>query len=238
MKLAITTKAIHWKTLIDVVSTIHDELEFAVKEDGLHFALMDPSHVAMIQFFWQKENFAKYEIDEKMVGKFIGLLCDEMGKIFKRIDQTDDVTISFEDSNVTITSPTKQFGLRALEPNFSENPTPKIKFEDKFEIPLGKLKDVVLDVATVSDYVTFIGKDALVFFEGKDDRGTCKGQIDAKSKTDFKATFSIEYLRPIVNALTSNNITIEFASAKPLHLISNIEGMGIIDFFLAPRVES
>ena len=238
MKLEVTSKSIHWKTIIDAFSTLHDEMKFVIKEDGLNFSILDPSHVAMLKFFWKKENFAKFTTDEKTLNIEIGINIEDLSKVFKRIDQLDDVTISIKDANVTISTPTKSFELRAMDGAHVDTPTPKIQYSESIEMTLAALKEIVLDVASIADNITFIGKDGLMFYEGKDEKGKAKGQIDAKSKTDFKADFSLEYLRPFVSSITATTIEIEFASAKPMHIKIPIESMGVIDYWLAPRVES
>jgi len=59
-------------------------------------------------------------------------------------------------------------------------------------------------------------------------------------KQDSTATYSLEYLNPIVKAVgnTTGIVICEYSTAKPLRIEFKVANIGRIYFYLAPRVES
>ena len=61
-----------------------------------------------------------------------------------------------------------------------------------------------------------------------------------ETKSDSEATYSLEYLSPVVKAVgtTASSVSCEFSNEKPMRIEFKIAGIGRIHFYLAPRVET
>ncbi len=46
-----------WKNLLAAISTLIEEADFNATPEGIKLRSMDPSHVAMVDFEWQKTAF-------------------------------------------------------------------------------------------------------------------------------------------------------------------------------------
>jgi proliferating cell nuclear antigen len=48
-----------WKSLLGAISALIEEADFNATPDGIRLRSMDPAHVAMVDFEWQKAAFEK-----------------------------------------------------------------------------------------------------------------------------------------------------------------------------------
>ncbi len=146
----------------------------------------------------------------------------------------------------------RHYKLRLLDINSSPTtPLPKLNFTTKVTMSLKALVDALKDIEVVSDQVTIYsnGNSKIIQFEGKGDTGEAKITLEQggdevmeiimqEGINESRATYSIEYLVDIVNAIDdAENIVLEYSSRMPLRLEFILPFMCKIHYYLAPRVE-
>lgn len=250
------------KTIISAISTLVEEATFDATAEGITFRGMDPSHVALIDISWPNSAFERYECDSDV--KF-GVRIDEFSKIIKRANKKDSIYISISDDNRLLVSvgKNKKYKIRLIESSASDTPLPKVPYDTRIVIATTNLDKVLGDVQVVSEYLTIhVNEDGQTAeMLGKGDSGevtinlAIKGTRDTgnedtntteniietiETKTESTGTYSLEYLNPVIKAVSSatSRVTCEFSSSKPLRLECKIANIGRIHFYLAPRVES
>lgn len=72
-------KAETLKGLVNVISTLIDEVKFTVSPDGMSLKAVDPAHVAMIELKMDAGAFESYEADDAE----IGLDLDKVKEVLK-----------------------------------------------------------------------------------------------------------------------------------------------------------
>ena len=142
----------------------------------------------------------------------------------------------------------KKYKMRLIESSASDTPLPKITYDAKIALISTEFDKILGDVQVVSDYLSINASSTKASFSGRGDSGEVlitleKGMEELPEisvKQDSTATYSLEYLNPIVKAVgnTTGTVICEYSTAKPLRIEFKVANIGRIYFYLAPRVES
>ncbi len=236
-----TTGSDDIKAVLSAISTLVEEATFEASGEGISFRGMDPSHVALIDVSWPNAAFSTYTCDSEI--KF-GVRVDEVIKLVKRASKSDDVELGItQDEQLHLgIGENKQYKIKLIEGSAVDAPLPKIKFDTKITMSTSSLDKILGDIQVISEYLTIAVEGDRAEFSGKGDSGegaVVASSAEVASDENSTGSYSLEYLLPVVRAVggTSENITCEFSSAKPLRVGFTIANMGYIHFYLAPRVE-
>ena len=252
-----------WKSISSAIMTIIDEALFDAGPQGITFRSMDPSHIALIDINWPSSAFEKYHCDSTI--KF-GVRIDEFSKIIKRANVNDSIEIGVVLDNSSLNIKTqgdgylRNYKMRLIESTGNTSPLPQMTFDSKIVIGIETLDKILSDVGAISEKITIDSSSGIstnkktVIFSGDSDRGEVKVTMDAdddKSKVELleeitvkensKSTYNIDFISKIIRAIghqSSNLVTIEYSSNKPLRLeFLLLSGMVKLQFYLAPRVQ-
>lgn len=252
-----------WKSISSAIMTIIDEALFDAGPQGITFRSMDPSHIALIDINWPSSAFEKYHCDSTI--KF-GVRIDEFSKIIKRANANDSIEIGVVLDNSSLNIKTqgdgylRNYKMRLIESTGNTSPLPQMTFDSKIVIGIETLDKILSDVGAISEKITIDSSSSgistnkkTVIFSGDSDRGEARVTMDAdddKSKVEFleeitvkensKSTYNIDFISKIIRAIghqSSNLVTIEYSSNKPLRLEFLLSGMVKLQFYLAPRVQ-
>ena len=254
-----------WKSISSAIMTIIDEALFDAGPQGITFRSMDPSHIALIDINWPSSAFEKYHCDSTI--KF-GVRIDEFAKIIKRANANDSIEIGVVLDNSSLNIKTQSDGgylrnykMRLIESTGNTSPLPQMTFDSKIVIGIATLDKILSDVGAISEKITIDSSSGgistnkkTVIFSGDSDRGEARVTMDAaddKSKVELlenitikensKSTYNIDFISKIIRAIghqSSNLVTIEYSSNKPLRLeFLLLSGMVKLQFYLAPRIQ-
>src|SRR5215208_1402461 len=251
-----------WKSVSSAIMTIIDEALFDAGPQGITFRSMDPSHIALIDINWPSSAFEKYHCDSTI--KF-GVRIDEFSKIIKRANANDSIEIGVILDNSSLNIKTtgggylRNYKMRLIESTGNTSPLPQMTFDSKIVIGIETLDKILSDVGAISEKITIDSSGIstnkkTVIFSGDSDRGEVRVTMDTdddKSKVELleeitvkensKSTYNIDFISKIIRAIghqSSNLVTIEYSSNKPLRLeFLLLSGMVKLQFYLAPRVQ-
>jgi proliferating cell nuclear antigen len=251
-----------WKSVSSAILTIIDEALFDADPQGITFRSMDPSHIALIDINWPSSAFEKYHCDSTI--KF-GVRIDEFSKIIKRANANDSIEIGVVLDNSSLNIKTqgdgylRNYKMRLIESTGNTSPLPQMTFDSKIVIGIETLDKILSDVGAISEKITIDSSSGIstnkktLIFSGDSDRGEARVTMDAdddKSKVELleeitvkensKSTYNIDFISKIIRAIghqSSNLVTIEYSSNKPLRLEFLLSGMVKLQFYLAPRVQ-
>lgn len=252
-----------WKSISSAIMTIIDEALFDAGPQGITFRSMDPSHIVLIDINWPSSAFEKYHCDSTI--KF-GVRIDEFSKIIKRANANDSIEIGVVLDNSSLNIKTqgdgylRNYKMRLIESTGNTSPLPQMTFDSKIVTGIETLDKILCDVGAISEKITLDSSSSgistnkkTVIFSGDSDRGEARVTIDAdddKSKVELleeitikensKSTYNIDFISKIIRAIghqSSNLVTIEYSSNKPLRLEFLLSGMVKLQFYLAPRVQ-
>lgn len=230
------------KAIVGAISTLAEEATFTADENGMKFRTMDPSHISLIDMELPSEAFEEYECDSEI--KF-GVRVADFSKIIKRSKKDEDISITITEKNNLLINigDSKEFEMRLIDAEAVQTPLPKIDYDTKIIIPLQSISDALTDIAIFSEYFTIDVTEESVVFSGKGDSGKVNISIDELAEPIVGAATVTHELKDLVSVIGSfvekdMNCTVELSSHKPAKYVFKIAGVGVINFFMAPRVES
>ena len=239
-----------WKNLLAAISTLIEEADFNATPDGIKLRSMDPSHVAMVDFEWQKTAFEEYTCQEPTK---IRVNIASMLKLLKRVGSDEILEMLYDEKtrklNLTLKGKMmRKFTMPTLDPAQEEVPTPKITFNSKVKLTTSIFRDIIDDVQAVSDNVRLETTPEKLIAVATTELSSAVIELDKASemlieldvKEPSKATFNLNYLSEITKAgaSTSEIVTVEFSSNMPIRLEFDIPQQGRLSYYLAPRIEA
>ncbi len=237
-----------WRYLVDTFSTLIDEACFIVNSDGIKLRALDPSRIAMIDFFLPPEAFEEFECSEEAT---IGVNFDDFKKVMRRGKSKDklELEVSEEGRRLKVRlvgKAIRTFNLALLDLGKEELPLPKVPFTVRAKVLSDAMRDALKDAEIVSDYVKLEGLEDRLCVKASSDRGNVEVEftpdsgslIELEVKEPSSASYSLDYLVDMMKAsVIADILTVEFATNKPLALTFDLPGGGKLTFFLAPRME-
>ncbi len=239
-----------WKNLLAAISTLIEEADFNATPDGIKLRSMDPSHVAMVDFEWQKTAFEEYTCQEPTK---IRVNIASMLKLLKRVGSDEILEMLYDEKtrklNLTLKGKMmRKFTIPTLDPAQEEVPTPKITFNSKVKLTTSTLRDIIDDVQAVSDNVRLETTPEKLIAAATTELSSAVIELEKASemlieldvKEPSKATFNLNYLSEITKAGASaaEIVTVEFSSNMPIRLEFDIPQQGRLSYYLAPRIEA
>lgn len=238
MDFEVVSKAKSWKAIMGLILLLHEEAVFKINKDGIFFKVINTSNTEMIGCEWVKSQFIKFVCEKEY--KNIGFRVDEFNKRVSRFADDADVSVisSSEQNKLIISSGEKSFDLYLSNLQMdSIPPSPKIGFELEFDINTNLFKDIIEDALVINDTLEIRTEDQKILLFNKGDSGTYTKTIENGSvKNGIRSKYSMEYLANVVKTASkfTDKIHVKMANQKLIWLVIKIEGMGIINYYLAP----
>jgi len=241
----VTSKVKGWLAIIETIGAMTtEESSFGFTEEGIVFKSMDPSHHEAVNFLWKKENMTSYELTS--VNEIVGFRVDDFKSILKRFDKAGDVQV-IKDTGAGVLQlhqGQKTFEMILVHADHLEEVPDKVKaeLEYKFELEFDVLKDVVGDMKIAGDYIRLEVKNGGLLFTGGNDSENHKAKRDSGIRIaaeDGSTMISIEYVADFISTISqyATKGSFEFGNDKPLQGLFDIEGIGSVRFFIAPKIK-
>lgn len=232
------------KGLVNIISTLIDEVKFTVNAEGMTLKAVDAAHVAMIEMNVTKGAFESFSAEDTELGldleKVKGVLKLAGSGETIRMEQ-DDATgkLIFKVGNIT-----RRMSL--IDTTGMNDPkVPQLNLSATITVPVEELHKGIRAVESISDHITL--KAGPEFFElsCEGDTDSVSLKLDASSAkistdTDVCSMFPPDYLANIIKAIPSGTqVDIELDNDYPVKLVFALaDGAAKVDYLLAPRIES
>jgi proliferating cell nuclear antigen len=254
-----------WKSISSAIMTIIDEALFDAGPQGITFRSMDPSHIALIDINWPSSAFEKYHCDSTI--KFGVRIDEFAKIIKRaNANDSIEIGVVLDNSSLNIKTQgeggyLRNYKMRLIESSGITSSLPQMTFDSKIVIGIATLDKILSDVGAISEKITIDSSSGgistnkkTIIFSGDSDRGEARVTMDVnddnKSKVEMleeitvketsKSTYNIDFISKIIRAIghqSSNLVTIEYSSNKPLRLEFLLSGIVKLQFYLAPRVQ-
>lgn len=231
-----------WKNSIDAISALIDEGTFQIDSDGLKLRAMDPSQIALIDFFLPSKAFEKYEVDKPTN---IGVDFAELSKITKRSRPEDKIELSLDTRfNMVFKGKiTRKFNIAVIDSSSTPPKEPNIEFTAEVKIAPAVIKEALKDAEIVSNHVA-LKINGGISIKSDGDTGSADitfsddSILDIKVQKEARAVFSLDHLNNLLKAAEIPSVVIlNLKSDAPLKVEYAI-GEGKVVYYLAPRIES
>ncbi|MHA1440479.1 MAG: proliferating cell nuclear antigen (pcna) [Candidatus Heimdallarchaeota archaeon] len=236
-----------WKNIIESL-TLLDEANFIASERGIELRAMDPSRVAMVDFFLPASAFETYECTDTTR---LGINLDEMIQIMRRSGTSDELTMELEGTAKLVMTFTGQnvrsFGISLLDLGDSEYPAPTIESKAKVKLTAEALQQAVKDAEIIGDHIRIVTDDNGITLSASSETKDVKIFIEKDSdviaefnvKEDSSAMYSLSYLSEMTKAIKASELVmLAFSASMPIQLEFPIVAGGKLTYYLAPRIET
>ena len=229
------------KGLVNVISTLIDEVKFTISPEGMTLKAVDPAHVAMIELNIEAGAFESYEADQTE----IGLDLDKVKDVLKLSSSGDIISMEQDEGYGRLIFKVGNITRRMNLVETSSMNDPKVP---QLEVPVSELQRGIKASENISDHIALtITPDYFeLACEGDTDSVNLKlekSQLSALSIDDKDkccSLFPLDYFSNIIKAVPSDaSIKIELDNDYPVMLnFALAEGKGAVKYLLAPRIES
>jgi proliferating cell nuclear antigen len=237
-----------FRNLVKALAAVVDEGCFNVDESHISLLTMDPSHVAMVDFELPREFFDEYRCDGE---PRIFIKIDEFLKFLDRVERDERVKISLDEERARLVircirqGHSRRFTMPILEPLDEEVPQPKIFFKSSARILTQSLRRAIRDADLVSEHVKIEVADDMLKMSAVGDIGSAFSDwergadelLELKAEEDSGATFTLSYLRDIINSagVSTEVATLELTTDMPLRMDFELP-QGKLVYYLAPVI--
>ena len=237
-----------WKAILQAISDIAEEAMFICSQDGITFRGMDPSHVALLDITFPKSSFESFECN----ATFFGIHVSDLRNILSVASSADTIELKIDDPHMMKIFITGSFEMRytlnLIERSEVNSPVPKVHSKSKIALSPSMLSKIISNVEKVSEYITISSKPEMIQFEGDGIIGSV--QMDIKNtdselscfdvQEDSSSVYSLEYMARITRNIgrASKNVSMEYGTQTPIHLLFEMESKAKAEYYLAPRIES
>ena len=236
-----------WKNIIESL-TLLDEANFIASERGIELRAMDPSRVAMVDFFLPAGAFEEYECSEVTR---LGINLDEMTQIMRRAGTSDSLMMELEGTTKLVMTfkgqNTRSFGISLLDLGENEYPAPQIDSKAKIKLTAEALQQAVKDAEIIGDHIRIAATDDSVTLSASSETKDVQIVIEKDSdviaefnvRDDATAMYSLSYLSEMTKAIKASELVmLAFSQSMPIQLEFPIVAGGKLTYYLAPRIET
>ena len=237
-----------FRNLVKALAAVVDEGCFNVDESRISLLTMDSSRVAMVDFELPGEFFDEYRCDGE---PRIFIKIDEFLKFLDRVERDERVKISLDEERARLViqcirqGHSRRFTMPILEPLDEEVPQPKILFKSSARILTQSLRRAIRDADLVSEHVKIEVADDMLKMSAVGDIGSAFSDwergadelLELKAEEDSGATFTLSYLRDIINSagVSTEVATLELTTDMPLRMDFELP-QGKLVYYLAPVI--
>lgn len=237
-----------WKAILNAIGDIVEEAMFIVKDDGITFRGMDPSHVALLEVTFPKSSFE--ELESKT--SFFGIKIEDFKTVMNTASTEDTVELNIKDSTVmriSIIGPLPmEYNLKLIQRQEVNIPLPKTEFKAKLSIEPNTLIRVFSNLRLLSEFVKIRSQSDKIQFFGEGDTGNARIELEKgspelhvlESVGESSSMYSLEFLGKIIRDIgkASKKINMEYSTENPMHMIFEMPSNIKVDYYLAPRLET
>lgn len=244
--------------IIETLASFIEESEFKVSPKEFEITAFDDSMVSLLKFSMKKEDFDGYNCSKEFK---ISLNLDDLDKILKRSATDDTIEVEFQESEQKIKIKMKKrdskrvrtFSLSLLDTDKQEVSIDNLQKIDYFvnwvmsppDFTPNLLVEAIKDAEIYSDILNVKAdeKTGLVFNStGQIGEMEYNIELDDLPEKKIKETemgaYSITFLKKILKlASITEKLEIFLKTDYPLKMIFTLLNGGILNYFLAPRVE-
>ena len=238
-------KADTLKGLVNVISTLIDEVKFTITPEGMGLKAVDPAHVAMIDLHMGAKAFESYSADEAE----LGLDLDKVKEVLKLSSAGDIISMNLDEDHgrliFKVGNITRRMNLVDTS-SMSDVKVPQLELSASIEVPVSELQRGIKASETISDHIALIANPEYfeLLCEGDTDSADLrleKSQLSALNvDSQVSSMFPLDYFANMIKAVPSDmKVRIELDNDYPVKMIFDMAGgNGTVMYLLAPRIEN
>ena len=232
------------KGLVNIISTLIDEVKFTITPEGMTLKAVDAAHVAMIEMEVEKCAFDKYEAEDCE----IGLDLDKVKDVLKLAASGDVIGMEQDDTHgrlvFKVGTITRRMNLVDTT-TMSDPKVPQLSLTAKISLPVDELQKGIRAADKISDHITLKAGPGYfdMFCEGDTDSVSLHldgASVEVDSDSEVCSMFPLDYFSNIIKAIPAGTtVMVELDNDYPVKLVFSLaDGNARVNYLLAPRIES
>jgi len=233
------------KGIVNVISTLVDEVKFSVDAEGIGLKAVDPAHVAMIEVYIGKGAFESYSAEPTE----IGVDLDKVKEVLKLAVSGDVISMEQDESHgrliFKVGNITRRMNLVDTS-SMSDPKVPQLSLQAKIEIVVAELQKGIRAAETISDHIALTADEEFFELSSEGDTDSASLRLDKsklkaiEAKAKVCSLFPLDYFSNLVKAVPSETtVKIELDNDYPVKIGFDLaDGNGSVRYLLAPRIES
>ncbi|HOT07973.1 MAG: DNA polymerase sliding clamp [Methanosaeta sp. PtaB.Bin039] len=240
LKAVIDAEAI--KDAVEAVSSLVDEVKFAISEKGLELKAVDPANVAMVSL---KVDSSAFQFFKATPGE-IGIDLVRLSDLLSMADRGESVSLELDEEShkLKIGVGSLSYTLSLIDPSAirKEPRIPELDLPAHVTLTGAELRRAVKAAEKVSDHVVLGVADDMFYMEAKGDIDALKLTIPSSELLGLKpgqarSLFSLDYLSDMSKSIgKASEVKLELGVDYPLRIGFRIKEVEI-SYLLAPRIE-
>lgn len=232
------------KGIVNIISTLIDEVKFTITPEGMTLKAVDAAHVAMIEMEIDKCAFDNYNAGNSEIGldldKVKGVLKLATSGDVIRMEQDDSMgRIVFKVGNIT-----RRMNLVDTT-TMSDPKVPQLSLTAKISLPVEELQKGIRAADSISDHITLRAGPGSFELSCEGDTDSVSLRLEGDSVTvdtdsEVCSMFPLDYFSNITKAIPSGTmVSVELDNDYPVKLVFALaDGNARVNYLLAPRIES
>ena len=233
------------KGLVNIISTLIDEVKFTITPEGMILKAVDPSHVAMIELNIGKGAFESYSASDCEMG----LDLDKIKGVLKLASSGDIIRMEKDDSTgrliIKVGNITRRMNLVDTS-NLSDPKVPRLELSSAITVNVDELGKGIRAAESISDHITLLATPAYFDLSCEGDTDSSSLRLGASDVIELNVTsetssmFPLDYFANIIKAIPSGTaVKIGLDNDYPVKLIFALaDGNATVEYLLAPRIEN
>ncbi|CAG5094155.1 Oidioi.mRNA.OKI2018_I69.XSR.g13298.t1.cds [Oikopleura dioica] len=245
------------KQTMDAIKDLIKEAVWDVSSQGLSLQSMDSSHVSLVQVTLKTEGFELFRCDKNLA---LGVNMDTMQKLLKCANNDDNVKLTADDNGDLLTmafeSPngevTSEYEMKLMDLDIEQLGIPEQEYSCTIKMPSKEFQGICRDLQNIGENVRLTVVKGGVDFSAQGDIGHAKIHLTESATVDdemdaitvdiqepVNLNFALRYLNFFTKATPlSRQVTIQISPDVPMVVGYEIEGLGHVKYFLAPKIEN
>jgi len=243
--------------IIAAMTDLVTDANFDCREQGMSLQAMDSSHVSLVSLLLRAEGFEPWKCEQ---GCQLGIHLDHLMKLLKCMHAKDSVELSYKDGAEELDFIFKSlneervshFSLKLLNIHTDHLGIPETDYETSVKMPSSEFMRICRDLASFGDTLTIkVTKEEISFsVMGEMGNGTMSirnstatGEDEPEAtlietKEDICQAFALRYLQHFTKGTAlSKIVTLRMMANIPLLVEYDIDELGHIRYYLAPKIE-
>jgi len=252
---SVVKEADKFRKVIESLKELCDECNIECAPDGIKTQCMDTSHVALVSMLLKPEGFLHY-VSRRTLS--LGLNLANFSKVLRcggpkdklsiRATSEERIEVAFDNENENRTS---TFDLKLIDLDADNLGIPEHEYTCKITMPSNEFARVCRDLSSMGDTLNVFCSKMGIQFSVKGDKGSgsmvyrkeasSKGPngITIEMEKNVKQQYAMSYLiRFSKSSVLSSKVNLSLSEGIPLRVCYEVENLGTMQYFLAPKYET
>lgn len=253
---AVMKEAVTFRKIVESIKEIVVQVNLEITQSGISIQAMDSAHVSLVSLMLNEGGFESFKCEGEEVR--LGINLNEFGKILKMASDDDELTLSTDEKasflNIGLknnkTYKDSEFQLNLLNLETEGLGIPDTEYPSSFTISSTRFFKTCKEITTMAEILNIQLEDekkVTFHYSGKSGNGKISYKANESNNDDrvilkcdesVNTRYGLQYLNIFSKASTlASTVTVSLSNSFPMLIFYDLEELGFIKFYLAPKME-